>query len=108
MTELKPCPFCGGYPRISYKWLNERIRTIAPPLEVMESEGIDAWCNKHITIPEYTYRVRAICNRCHAQGKPTTAIVYHYTPYGKNGESVKAYEPFVQKAIESWNRRVNE
>lgn len=108
MTELKPCPFCGGSGKISYKWLDHRTHIIAPPLSVMETDGIDIWCEKHITEHIYHYRVQVICKRCHARGKPIRAMAKGYSPYAKYEEAVKAYEPFVEQAIEAWNRRVEE
>ena len=90
MTELKPCPFCGGKASIKYKWLSKAGRTIAPPVEVMEEQGLNAWFGQHQYIERYKYSVKAICNRCHARGKPVVATVEKYTPYSTTEEAVKA------------------
>ena len=105
MDELKRCPFCGGNASIKYKWLSRTVRDIAPPLEVMKEQGFDVWCQRHQYIERYEYSVKAICNKCHARGKPVVATVEKYTPYNTTEEAVKAYAPFVAKAIEAWNRR---
>ena len=108
VTELKPCPFCGGKASIKYKWLSKAGRTIAPPVEVMEEQGLNAWFGQHQYIERYKYSVKAICNRCHARGKPVVATVEKYTPYSTTEEAVKAYALFVGKAIEAWNRRADD
>lgn len=103
--DLKPCPFCGGKASIKYKWMSRIVRDIAPPLEVMKEQGLDVWCQGIQYIACYKYSVKAICNKCHARGKPVVATVEKYTPYSTTEEAVKAYAPFVAKAIEAWNRR---
>ena len=108
MNELKPCPFCGGKASIKYKWLSKEVRDIEPPLEVMEEHGFDVWFQRHQYIERYKYIVKAICNKCHARGKPVVATVEKYTPYSTTEEAVKAYAPFVAKAIEAWNRRTDD
>ena len=106
--ELKPCPFCGGKASIKYKWLSKRARAIVPPSEVMKEQGFDVWYQRHQYIDRYKYSVKAICNKCHARGKPVVATVEKYTPYNTTEEAVKSYAPFVEKAIEAWNRRADD
>ena len=104
--ELKHCPFCGGKARLSYKWARSTsYKTEAPPLSVMKTDGIDAWCNGHITTPTYHYRVQTICTRCHSRGKPVFTDVEKYTPYQRQGKAL--YEKYEEEAIEAWNRRAD-
>lgn len=105
MEELKPCPFCGGKAKISFKRKYERLKIITPPIEIMETDGLDFWCNAHKYVRVYYYSVKAICNKCHSRGKPITAVVENHTPYSSSKDAKIAYEPFIAKAIEVWNRR---
>lgn len=107
MEQIKPCPFCGGNAKISYKWVrNVTTKTIAPPLSVMKLEGIDAWCEQHMIIKTYHYRVQVICCTCHSRGKPIFTNVDNCAPHGLQAKDL--YAPYEQKAIEAWNRRVSE
>ena len=100
--ELKPCPFCGGKAKISY---------------IQESFlGWNGYGDKKIK-----YRVHIICNKCHAKGKPIItdwlvnpkpwSSVYRstYDPkwgsYGQDSNQTEMFRPYVEQAIEAWNRR---
>lgn len=99
MEELKPCPFCGGRGRISFK----QYRFI----------GQNDFGDKKIS-----YRVQVICNRCKSRGKPirTKPLINPHPDSTKWGNRYYEYlsicrsetdifEPYVNKAIEAWNRR---
>lgn len=101
MTELKPCPFCGGKGKISFK--DYRFM------------GCDYKGYKTIR-----YRVQVICNKCKSRGKPIiTEPLFRPDPYitkwwkgsAYNDKSyicrkeTEKFEPYVNMAIEAWNRR---
>lgn len=99
MADLKPCPFCGGKGKVSFK----NYRFI----------GQNDFGDKKIK-----YRVQVICNRCRARGKPiiTDALINpnpYMTEWGIYGapttermlKQQTVFEPYVSKAIEAWNRR---
>lgn len=94
---LKPCPFCGGNAKLSFKdyrfcWQNDRGDK------------------------KLQYRVQVICNRCRSRGKPIiTEPLLNSSPYsttyymgedheyyGKNNET---FEPYFRAAAEAWNTR---
>lgn len=88
MTELKPCPFCGGT-----KLKIDRKSRLAG------RNGLDMRVEMH------TYSVR--CNTCHARGGAAGGRVI-YTPWTRCAPppdwatTDKALE---EKAIEAWNKR---
>ena len=91
MTELKPCPFCGGT-----KLKIDRKSRLAG------RNGLDMRVEMH------TYSVR--CNHCHARGGAAGGRVI-YTPWTRCAPppdwatTDKALE---EKAIEAWNKRAEE
>ena len=102
MNELKPCPFCGGKGKVSFK--DHRF------------VGYNALGNKKVI-----YKVQVICNKCHSRGKPIiTDGLINPMPYssewGNNywehsmwcKNQTLLFKPFVEKAIEAWNGRVGE
>ena len=102
MDELRPCPFCGGNARISFK--DERF------------VGQNFYGAKKLI-----YRVQIICNKCHSRGKPiktepmidpnpySSAYCGRYSdveceyPVIKN--ETEMFRPYVEQAVEAWNRR---
>lgn len=86
MTELKPCPFCGGNAKISYC--------------DMRLVGVNDFGNKRVRIG-----VKAICNRCKARGPLFTGNVVD--PWTKEGKETEAYKFLVQQAEDTWNRRAD-
>lgn len=110
MTELKKCPFCGGNGRLSFK--DYRFG------------GQNFRGEKKIS-----YRIQVICSKCHSRGKPVvTEMLINPNPYRTsfylahtksrhfcslmNNDIVakedKTFEPYVNDAIEAWNRRAEE
>lgn len=100
MTELKPCPFCGGKGKISFKDYRF-VRYLRNGEKVTR------------------YRVQVICNRCKARGKPIiTDPLVDANPYvsawwfdGKGPNHTKnteMFRPYAEAAIEAWNRRAHE
>jgi len=94
MTELKPCPFCGGKAKVSFRQSDFMGRNYYGDRKL-----------KYIT--------QVICNRCHARGKPFKTD-YMINPYpwntiwnGHLDDTVNTtqFRPWVEKAIEAWNRR---
>jgi hypothetical protein len=109
MDELKPCPFCGGKPKI-----NARQSKFI---------GQNGYGNKKIV-----WTVYIKCNKCHSRGKPikTEPIKlydeahrslgvgnFYCTEFWRGSGSglmtaTLNFEPYVQQAIEAWNRRVSD
>ena len=104
-SELKPCPFCGGNAKISFK-----------------DKDWGGWNGKGDC--RKAYRIQAICKRCFSRGKPvTTEWLINPKPnysiyYGKYKESsldvpavkeaTEMFKPYVEQAVEGWNRRCND
>lgn len=105
-TELKPCPFCGGEAKLSFK--------------DCEFGGQNFNGDKKIK-----YRFQVICNKCHSRGMPikTDWLInpnawasawsgrYYWDTYHMNEKIYKNTEelrPWAERAIEAWNRRTHE
>lgn len=96
--ELKPCPFCGGRPKV---FANKGKYT----------GSYDAGTKRVV------WNIYVRCNYCRSRGKPvsTGAIKpsegeFWSTIWGGKGYDSKATEvfrPFVEMAIEAWNGRIN-
>lgn len=98
MRELKPCPFCGGNGKVSYK-----------------DYRFGGWNGKSDI--RRKYRVQVICNKCRARGKPIiTDWIVNFTPYqttywyerSRNEEATKAFMPYIELAVAAWNRRASD
>lgn len=79
--ELKPCPFCGS-------------KDIRYSLKV----------TGHFDI---RYHASMYCNKCHCYGARTVTKTIPFGEY-KGRYEIEADESVKEKAIELWNRRVNE
>lgn len=94
---LKPCPFCGGNAKVSFK--DYRFC------------GMNYQGDRKLQ-----YRVQVICNRCWSRGKPIiTEPLIDPNPYvtkfyrdiasphrDKNNEM---FESYVRAAVDAWNKR---
>lgn len=105
MNELKPCPFCGGKARISFKDIRFGGQNCLGDKKIM-------------------YRVQIICNKCHSRGKPiNTDYLINPNPYcsvysGRYSgaqlltprikEQTELFRPYVEKAVEAWNERAGD
>ncbi len=106
-NELKPCPFCGGNAKINARQSG--------------FHGENCYGNKKLS---WTIYVK--CNKCHSRGKPikTEPIkLYAEMSHAAIGDfystefwlgsgrgfmaATLTFEPYVEKAIEAWNRRVD-
>lgn len=104
---LKSCPFCGGKARVSFKWNGPEVHRNEPPAGTIDELGIEEWMNGHTLITFYNYRCQVICNHCHARGKPVFCnMVKGAAPYHDGANEL--YEPYIESAIEAWNRRVED
>ena len=103
MVELKPCPFCGGKARISFK--------------DCEFGGKNFRGDRKVK-----YRFQVICNKCYSRGKPVkTDFLINPNPwhshyanrgdyYGKSeviDNMTEMLKPWAEQAIEAWNRRAD-
>ena len=104
-NELKPCPFCGGKGRVSFK-----------------DKYWGGWNGRGDH--QKAYGVQIICNKCHSRGKPiTTDWLKNPNPYltiysGRYTEAdlenpviknaTEMFKPYVEQAIEAWNRRAED
>lgn len=102
MIELKPCPFCGGNGKVSFK--DYRFG------------GMNYLGDRKVS-----YRVQVICNKCKSRGKPIiTGMLLNPNPYLSEWgniyysdsmtckEQTALFRQFVEQAIAAWNRRVGE
>ena len=99
MDKLKPCPFCGGEARLSFK-------------------DYAFYGQNYIGDKKKKYRVQVICNRCYSRGKPiVTGWLINPDPYASifvlgrktnTFEQEEMFEPYVRRAIEAWNRRADD
>ena len=85
---LRPCPFCGGKGKVSYKdyaFMGRNYRGDA----------------------KQKYRVQVICNRCRSRGRPIiTDWLINPNPYAMfRQEQAEMFAPYIEKAAEAWNRR---
>lgn len=98
-NDLKPCPFCGGNGKVSFK----DVRLVGRNLRGDKKN---------------VYRVQIICNRCRGRGAPvmTDALVNPHPYISKWGNvynsasipgaiQTEMFEPYVIRAIEAWDRR---
>lgn len=80
---IKPCPFCGGKAKISYR-----------------QGRFFGW--NGIGDKKMKYRLQVICNRCHARGRPiTTDWMVNPMPITKPEE----FAEYIKKAENAWNTR---
>jgi hypothetical protein len=99
-TELKPCVFCGGKAKISFKDYRFYGKNFKGDRKV-------------------SYRVQVICNKCRSRGKPiVTEPMINPMPYitvwgscyggsNKAKSETERFRPYIEKAIEAWNRRAD-
>ena len=87
MSELKPCPFCGG-----------TSLTVDSKAKEVGSNGLD------IPVDNVTFSVR--CNKCHARGATAGGRVLRYTLGYDIPKWAKEKHKLYEQAIEVWNRRV--
>lgn len=83
MSELKPCPFCGGKAKLHTRQL--------------KFIGQNYYGDKKIRMGAQVF-----CNRCLARG--TLYRVDVVNPYSKNLKDA-GYDWICDSACESWNRR---
>lgn len=90
----------------------------------LEDEDIDRYrfndFNDPISHFYMHHSIYVMCNKCHAKGSSVKTGVIDFAEPGENAWQIKTkYEsdfkertgklaPFIEKAIESWNRRVSE
>lgn len=93
--ELKPCPFCG-----------------AKNHATIESRRRHTWRNGFGDLVEYeSFHVR--CTVCHARGATVSGYVGRTEYNGKivniygNDVILHRYSYYAEKAVEAWNRRVD-
>lgn len=98
--EIKPCPFCGGKAKVSFK-----DHTFI---------GYNGFGDRKIK-----YRVQVICNRCKSRGKPimTDGLINPnpwMSEWGNQGMATtprmiaqtEMFKPYVEMAVEAWNERI--
>ena len=87
MEELSYCPFCGETAKIM----------------VREKQFL-GWRDNGVKVK--TYFVYVACKACHSRGKPIATNPSSVYPASVKGQFVKWAQPYVDKAIEVWNRRI--
>ena len=94
-NQLKPCPFCGGKAKI-----------------VSKQKQFIGWRCNGLKVIKWLIYIK--CNRCHSRSKPITTgpmeenwnrTKFSGFPIGVREEATLAFEPYVLKAIEAWNKR---
>lgn len=90
MTELKPCPFCGG-----------------TKLKVERKSRLAGWNGLDMRVEMHTYSVR--CNTCHARGGAVGGRVMNerFTRCAKLPDWATTDKALEAKAIKAWNRRAD-
>lgn len=90
MTELKPCPFCGG-----------------AKLKIDRKSRLAGWNGLDMRVEMHTYSVR--CNTCHARGGAVGGRVMNerFTRCAKLPDWATTDKALEAKAIEAWNRRAD-
>lgn len=84
MSELKPCPFCGGKASV----MDNANEEVSYGAFGYGTRGYPTW-------------YRCYCTECGAAGEPVRIE--------KGGENNTFYEKYTkEKAIEAWNRRAND
>lgn len=88
--SIDPCPFCGGKARITMRDIRYKENGLGEKLR--------------------QYRIRVICNRCHATGPPVTTDFINRNPYPFiRGEQESPFFRFYSgKAVEAWKKRIKE
>lgn len=97
MSDLKPCPFCGGEGKLSAK------------------DHLFGGYNG-MGQSRREYLIRVICNKCKSRGKPISTGWVNTTYlnnklntrklwFNETYEDTVAIEKAIEKAIEAWNRR---
>ena len=98
--RLRNCHFCNGNAKVSFK--------------DYAFYGRNGLGDKKVK-----YRIQVICNRCRSRGKPIiTDWLVNPNPYiskwgncgdgtsPKGSVQTEMFKPYVEQAIEAWNRRV--
>ena len=101
-VELKPCLFCGGNGKVSFKDYRFIGKNYKGDRKVV-------------------YRVQVICNKCRSRGKPVITIpLINPNPYlSKWGnlynpasevckKETETFKPYVMEAINAWNKRAGD
>ena len=90
MTELKPCPFCGG-----------------TKLKIDRKSRLAGWNGLDMRVEMHTYSVR--CNTCHARGGAVGGRVMNerFTRCAQLPDWATTGKALEEKAIEAWNRRAD-
>lgn len=89
MTELEPCPFCGGN---KIKMLRNQKR--------IGHNGLE--------IPVFCIKYYARCNKCYARGGTSSGKVLGYTLGLKIPPWAKSELDIYKDAIKKWNRRATD
>ena len=90
MTDLKPCPFCGG-----------------TKLKIDRKSRLAGWNGLDMRVEMHTYSVR--CNTCHARGGAVGGRVIDdpWTRCTQLPDWATTDKALEAKAIEAWNRRAD-
>lgn len=90
MSELKPCPFCGG-----------------TKLKIESKSVLAGYNGLDQRVERITYSVR--CNKCNARGGTASGKILSLYRFSINKlpEWATTDTAVKQKAIEAWNRRAD-